>query len=287
MIMDLDTALAYLPGLLRGALVTLELTVATIFIGLLIAVPVALCRNARNAPLRWFAIVFVFFFRGAPLLALLYMIYYGLPELPGLKESWAWTLLSRPFPCAVLALSLNSAGYLAEILAGAMRLVPRGEIEAATAAGFSRLAILRHVLAPHTARLALRSYGNEIVFVIKGTSVASLVTVRELLANANQVYFNTFDPITPYLAAGALYLALVFIVLRAVGFAERMLSPELRSPLPQRLESCRVAALVGRPAPDPRRADRARRPACPPPRPARPRGTPRGRRGGGRSPARA
>ena len=79
----------------------------------------------------------------------------------------------------MLALSLNSAGYLAEILAGAMRLVPRGEIEAATAAGFSRLAILRHVLAPHTARLALRSYGNEIVFVIKGTSVASLVTVRE------------------------------------------------------------------------------------------------------------
>ena len=94
----------------------------------------------------------------------------------------------------MLALSLNSAGYLAEILAGAMRLVPRGEIEAATAAGFGRLAVLRHVLAPHTARLALRSYGNEIVFVIKGTSVASLVTVRELLANANQVYFNTFDP---------------------------------------------------------------------------------------------
>jgi len=228
MIMDLDTAIAYLPGLLWGALVTLELTLATLVVGMFIAVPVALCRNARSTLARWLAIVFVFLFRGAPLLALLYMIYYGLPEVPGLKESWAWVILSRPFLCAVLALSLNSAGYLSEIIAGAMRLVPRGEIEAATAAGYRRLAVLRHVIVPHTVRLALRSYGNEIVFVIKGTSVASLVTVRELLANANQIYFNTFDPITPYLAAGLLYLVLVFIVLQAIAFAERRLSPELR-----------------------------------------------------------
>jgi His/Glu/Gln/Arg/opine family amino acid ABC transporter permease subunit len=228
MIMTLDTALTYLPGLLYGALVTVELTVATLIVGMLLAAPVALCRNARNPVARWFAIGFVFVFRGAPLLALLYVIYYGLPAVPGLKESWAWVVLSRPFPCAVIALSLNSAGYLTEILAGSMRLVPRGEIEAATAAGFSRFTVLRHVIVPHTARLGLRSYGNEIVFVIKGTSVASLVTVRELLANANQVYFNTFDPITPYVAAGLLYLAMVFVVLRVIGFAERRLSPELR-----------------------------------------------------------
>jgi ABC-type arginine/histidine transport system permease subunit len=156
------------------------------------------------------------------------MIYYGLPEIPALRQSWAWALISRPFPCAVLALSLNSAGYLTEIIAGSMRLVPRGELEAATVAGFSRLAVLRHVMVPHAARLALRSYGNEIVFVIKGTSVASLVTVQELLAGANHAYFNTFDPITPYVAAAFLYLVMVFLVLRFVRFAERRLSPELR-----------------------------------------------------------
>jgi His/Glu/Gln/Arg/opine family amino acid ABC transporter permease subunit len=228
MIMDLATALAYLPELLRGALVTVELTLATLAVGMLIAAPVALCRNARNLAARAFGAAFVFLFRGAPLLALLFMIYYGLPEVPGLRQSWAWAFLSRPFPCAVLALSLNSAGYLTEIIAGSMRLVPRGELEAATVAGFSRLAVLRHVMVPHTARLALRSYGNEIVFVIKGTSVASLVTVQELLADANHVYFNTFDPITPYLAAAFLYLAMVFLVLRFIRFAERRLSPELR-----------------------------------------------------------
>ena len=228
MIMDLETALAHLPELLRGTLVTVELTLATLVFGMLIAAPVALCRNAQNIAARAFGAAFVFLFRGAPLLALLYMIYYGLPELPALRQSFVWALLSRPFPCAVLALSLNSAGYLAEIIAGSMRLVPRGELEAATVAGFSRLAILRHVLVPHTARLALRSYGNEIVFVIKGTSVASLVTVQELLADANHVYFNTFDPITPYLAAAFLYLAMVFLVVRLIGFCERRLSPELR-----------------------------------------------------------
>src|SRR4051794_968883 len=171
MIMDLETALAYLPELLRGTLVTVELTLATLVLGMLIAVPVALCRNAHNFGARAFGAGFVFLFRGAPLLALLYMIYYGLPEVPALRQSWAWVLISRPFPCAVLALSLNSAGYLAEIIAGSMRLVPRGELEAATVAGFTPVAILHHVMIPHTARLALRSYGNEIVFVIKGTSV--------------------------------------------------------------------------------------------------------------------
>jgi len=132
----------------------------------------------------------------------------------------------------VLALSLNSAGYLSEILAGAMRLVPRGEIEAATAIGFGRVALMRHILVPHTARLALRAYGNEIVFVVKGTSVASLVTVRELLGGAGEIYFNTFDPITPYLTAGVLYLVMVYATLRAIRFAERRLSPEIRARAP-------------------------------------------------------
>lgn len=227
MIMDLDTALATLPELLTGALVTLELTLATLLVGMVIAAPVALCRNAWNIGARAFGAAFVFLFRGAPLLALLYMVYYGLPEIPLLRESFAWTLLSRPFPCAVLALSLNSAGYLAEIIAGSLRLVPRGEIEAATVAGFSRLTVLRRVLIPHTARLAIRSYGNEIVFVIKGTSVASLVTVQELLADANHIYFNVFDPITPYVAAAFLYLVMVFLVLRLVRLAECRLNPEL------------------------------------------------------------
>lgn len=228
MIMDWPTAEEWLPSLLDGTVRTLELTLLTLVFGLLIAVPVSLARNAANGLARGFAVGFVFFFRGTPLLALLFMIYYGGPDVPWVRDGWAWTLFREPWFCAVLALSLNSAGYLTEILAGAVRNVPRGEIEAAIAAGFPRLEVLRRVIVPNATRIALRSYGNEVVFVIKGTAVASLVTIVELLGAAQKIYFNTFDPITPFLAAGAIYLALVFALLLAIGAAERRLTPELR-----------------------------------------------------------
>jgi His/Glu/Gln/Arg/opine family amino acid ABC transporter permease subunit len=228
MIMDLATALSYLPSLVDGAVSTLQLTLLTLVFGFLVAAPIALLRNARNGFARATAIGFVFFFRGTPLLALLFFIYYGAPDVPLIRDTWAWNLFSEPYPVAVLALSLNSAGYLTEILAGAIRGVPRGEVEAAEAAGFGRFETIRRIIVPNAARLALRSYGNEVVFVIKSTSVASLVTILELLGVAQKIYFNTFDPITPFLAAGAIYLAMVFLLLLGVRAAERRLVPELR-----------------------------------------------------------
>lgn len=219
---------AMLPVLLDGLLVTLALTLGAVVIGTTVALPVALARNAAGRVARGFGIGFIFFFRGPPLLVQLYLVYYGLPQFEGLRQSVAWAVLKDPFSCAVVALSLNSAGYVADILAGALRNVPRGEVEAALVAGFSRAATFRLVTLPHMARLALRAYGNEIVFVIKGTSVASLVTVIELMGAAQKVYFRTYDPFTPLLAAGALYLALVFAVTRLVAAAERRLSPEFR-----------------------------------------------------------
>jgi His/Glu/Gln/Arg/opine family amino acid ABC transporter permease subunit len=218
-----------LPGLLEGAVRTIELTLLTLVFGLLIAVPVSLARNAANRLLRGFAVGFVFFFRGTPLLALLFMIYYGAPDVPLVRDGWAWSLFREPWFCAVLALSLNSAGYLTEILAGAVRNVPRGEVEAAIAAGYPQAEVLRRVIVPNAVRIALRGYGNEVVFVIKGTAVASLVTIIELLGAAQKVYFNTFDPITPFLAAGAIYLLLVLALLMVVRAAERRLTPQLRA----------------------------------------------------------
>ena len=229
MIMDLETALAYLPGLLRGALVTLELTVATIVIGLLIAVPVALCRNARNAPLRWFAIVFVFFFRGAPLLALLYMIYYGLPELPGLKESWAWTL-------ALAAVPLRRAGAVAELgrLSGGnprRRHAPRAARRDRGGDG-RRLRPPRRSCATCSRRTRRGSRCAPTATRSSSSSRARRWRASSPCASCSPTPTRSISTPSirsrPYLAAGALYLALVFIVLRAVGFAERMLSPELR-----------------------------------------------------------
>jgi His/Glu/Gln/Arg/opine family amino acid ABC transporter permease subunit len=225
---SLDTFLAGLPLLAQGTIETLKLFAMSLIGGGLIALPVALARNSRLAPARGFGYGFIFVFRGAPLLVLLYLIYYGLPQFDFLRHSALWILLSEPYVCAVLALSLNSAGYVAEILAGALRAVPRGEVEAGQVAGLSRLRLFRSIIMPHAARIALRAYGNEVVFLIKGTSAASMVTIIDLMASANSVYFNTYDPFTPLISAGVIYLMLIFVLTRLVAAAERRLSPELR-----------------------------------------------------------
>lgn len=228
MTMTLERLLAELPALLHGLLVTLELTVMTLAIGMVMALPVAFARRHRSPLLRWLALGFVFFFRGPPVLVLLFLIYYGLPQFAWLRESWAWFLLADGFTCAVVAFSLNSAAYVGEILANALRNVPQGELDAAAVAGFSPAQRFRLVTLPHLVRLSLHNYGNEIVFVIKGTAVASLVTVVDLMGVAQQIYARTYDPFTPLLAAGAFYLLLVFIVTWGIGRLERRLTPELR-----------------------------------------------------------
>jgi His/Glu/Gln/Arg/opine family amino acid ABC transporter permease subunit len=227
MLMDAETLWTYLPTLLAGAITTLELTAFTLIGGFLIALPVAIARNSANKAARIFAHAFAFFFRGAPLLVVLYLVYYGLPQVPGIKETPIWWMIARPMPIAIAALSLNSAGFLCEILAGAIRNVPAGEVEAARAFGFSRSHTFRRIIGPNAARLALRSYGNEAVFVLKGTAVVNFITITDLVGAANQVYFNTFDPFTPLLAAGAFYLVFVFAILGVVKWAERRLNPWL------------------------------------------------------------
>jgi His/Glu/Gln/Arg/opine family amino acid ABC transporter permease subunit len=223
--MDAETLVANLPLLWAGALRTLELMSYTLLGGFLIALPVAFARNSSRAGPRAFAHAFIFVFRGAPLLVIIFLLYYGLPQIPGVKETPIWLLIERPMPVAVLALSLNSAGFLAEIIAGALRNVPAGEVEAARAFGLNRLQVLWRIIAPNAARLGIRAYGNEVVFVLKGTAVVNFITITDLVGAANQVYFNTFDPITPLLAAGAIYLVIVFVILTLVGRIERRLTP--------------------------------------------------------------
>lgn len=227
--MSFDTLRSYLPLLWEGTRVTLALLLWTMFLAPPIALPVALARNRRRALPRLFGRGFILFFRGAPLLVVLYLLYYGLPQIPALRQSALWPLLRDPFPIAVAALALNSAGFQAEIFAGALRNVPVGEVEAATAAGFSRLQVFLLVEAPHAARIGLRSYGNELVFVLKGTAIVSFITIRDLMNAATTIYSRTFDPLTPLLCAGLVYLAVVFVIAQAVTWLEILLTPRLRA----------------------------------------------------------
>jgi His/Glu/Gln/Arg/opine family amino acid ABC transporter permease subunit len=227
MMMDWATLVQYLPVLMRGAVTTIEITLLVVLLGFVIALPVAIARNSASPLARGFAQSFTFFFRGAPILAVLFLLYYGLPQIPGIKESVFWPVIERPMPIAVFALSLNSAGFLAEIFAVALRNVPIGEIEAARAFGFSRVATFFRFTLPAAARLSLRSYGNELVFVLKGTAAVNFITITDLIGAANQVYFNTFDPFTPLLIAGAIYLVVALLIVTGIRLLERRLSPWL------------------------------------------------------------
>lgn len=218
-----ETFVTYLPLLIEGAWATLWLTVATVIIGFFIAFPVALARNAAHAVPRGLAACFVFFFRGTPLLALLFLIYYGAPEIPLIRETWAWALFRDPIPCAIAALSLNSAGYLTEVIAGALRAVPNGQVEAGHSLGLTRRQVFRFIKVPNAVRAGIRNYGNELVFILKGTSVASLVTVMDVMSAANQIYFNTFDLWTPMLTAAFVYLSMIGIIMLIVRAVERRL----------------------------------------------------------------
>lgn len=227
MMLDWETFLIYVPLLVQGAVTTIELTVLVAVFGFLIALPVALARNSASAAARAFAGGFIFFFRGAPILAVLFLLYYGLPQVPGIRDTILWHLIARPMPIAVLALSLNSAGFLAEIFALALRNVALGDIEAARAFGFSRTQTFFRFALPGAARLCIRPYGNELVFVLKGTAAVNFITITDLIGAANQIYFNTFDPITPLLIAGAIYLIFALLIVMSVRHMERRLSPWL------------------------------------------------------------
>lgn len=225
-LLSAEDLLRYLPLLERGALTTLALFALTAVLGFAIAVPVALARNAGLWIASLPAHAFVLFFRGAPLLALLFLAYYGLPQVPGIRDTAIWFFVRDPFPVAVTVLALNSAGFQAEIIAGTLRAVPRGELEAARAEGFGPFAVFRIVLLPHAVRIGARSYGDELVFILKSTAVVSLITIRDMMSVSNELYLRTFDPLTPLLIAGAFYLAVVGVIRGAVVLAERSVTPE-------------------------------------------------------------
>lgn len=227
MMMDWATLVQFLPVLMQGAVTTIEITLLVVLLGFVIALPVAIARNSASPLARGFAQSFTFFFRGAPILAVLFLLYYGLPQIPGIRDSFLWHLIARPMPIAVLALSLNSAGFLAEIFALALRNVAMGDIEAARAFGFSRVQTFLRFTLPGAARLCMRPYGNELIFVLKGTAAVNFITMTDLIGAANQIYFNTFDPITPLLVAGAIYLVFALLIVTAVRYMERRLSPWL------------------------------------------------------------
>jgi octopine/nopaline transport system permease protein len=222
-----------LPKLLAGLPLTLELAATSIVIGFILALALALAQQGSPAivvlPIRGF----VALFRGTPLLVQIFLIYYGLGQFRhGLQAAGLWGLFREPYWCAILALSLNTAAYGSEILRGAIRSVPDGLVEAARSLGMSRPLAYRLVVLPLALRQCIPSYGNEIILMVKGTSLASIITLMEVTSVAQGLISQTYRPVEVFICAGGIYLALNFTIIRALLLLERRLSPHVRRSAP-------------------------------------------------------
>jgi octopine/nopaline transport system permease protein len=215
-----------IPTLLAGLPLTLQLAGTSLALGFVLALVLALAQQGDHPAAVWPIRAFVAVFRGTPLLVQIFLIYYGLGQFrPSLQAVGLWWLVREPYWCAILALTLNTAAYGSEILRGAIRGVPRGLVKAASAFGMSRLLTLRLVVLPLAFRQAIPSYGNEIILMVKGTSLASIITLMEVTGIAQGLISQTYRAVEVFLAAGAIYLMLNFTIIRALNALELWLTP--------------------------------------------------------------
>ena len=226
--MNLELLGQYGPRMLEGLWVTIELVTISVLLGGLLALPVALARLSHNPLLRGASFGYVYFFRGTPLLAQLFLVYYGSGQLRSFLDAIGlWWFFRAAFLCCLFAFTLNTGAYQAEILRGAIRAVPLGQTEAALSLGLHpRIAFLKVVL-PQALIIALRPLGNEVVLMIKGSAVAAIVTVFDLMGATRLAFARSFD-ISVYFWAAVLYLAVVETLRRVWDRLERRLTKHLR-----------------------------------------------------------
>ncbi len=226
---DFAFLIEILPKLLSGLPLTLQLAAISITLGFFLALSLAFALQLKSPFLSLPIRGFVALFRGTPLLVQIFLIYYGLGQFrPGLQAIGLWGFFREPYWCAILALSLNTAAYGSEILRGAIQSVPRELVDAARALGMRPFLTWRLVILPMAFRQAIPSYGNEIILMVKGTSLASIVTLMEVTGIAHGLISETYRAIEVFICAGAIYLTINFIIIRTRAGLEYWLSPHLR-----------------------------------------------------------
>lgn len=218
----------YLPTLLQGLQTSLSLTVCALLIGFTLAVVMTVIMAGRKGSLRWLTKGYLTLFTGTPLLIQIFLIYYGPGQFESLRNSVLWPLLSEPWFCAMLALALNSAAYSTLLFYGAVKAIPAGQWQSCSALGMTRLQTLR-ILVPYALKRSLPAYSNEVVLIFKGTSLASTITIMDIMGYAQQLNAQTYDTLAVFGMAGVIYLVvngLLTILMRQME--KRMLAFEQR-----------------------------------------------------------
>ena len=210
--MNLDVIYDNIDIYIAGLQHTLILVSISLVAGLLFAIPLAVLRTSKNIIIFGPISAFTYFFRGTPLLVQMFLIYYGMGQFEFLKSSFLWIFFKEAYFCALFAFALNTCAYTIEIIRGAIENTPHGEIEAAKAAGMSLMLRLRRIILPSAFRRALPSYGNEIIFMLHATSLASVITIIDITGAARIINSRYYTPYEAFLTAAAIYMCITFLL---------------------------------------------------------------------------
>ncbi len=222
--MDLELMVNSFPKLLNAAIITLKLLSVSLIIGLFIGLFFAILRLNKNIFINKFAYGYSYVFRGTPLLVQIFIIYFGLGQIEYLRSTVLWVILKEPYWCAIIAFALNTGAYTSEILRSAFQTIKPGIIEAGKSLGISNKVIFYKIQIPIAIRQSLPAYGNEIILMMKGTSLASTVTIMDLTGVAKYIISTTFKPIEVFIVAGGIYLFMTFVIHNVIKYLEKKYS---------------------------------------------------------------
>ncbi len=219
--MDLDFISEHFPRLLKATKLTIELTSLSLFFGIFVGVFFAILRVSKNKILFFISYYYSYIFRGTPLLVQIFIIYFGLGQVEWIRESFLWIFLKEPYSCAILAFTLNTGAYSSEIFRSAFETVNKGIIEAAEGLGLNKITIFFKIKLPVAIRQSLPAYGNEMILMLKGTSLASTVTLLDLTGVAKHIISTTFRPVEVFVVAGSIYLIMTFVIHNLIKLLEK------------------------------------------------------------------
>ena len=207
---------------------TILLLLISLPLGFVLALLFALGRVSKIVLLSRTIASYIFIIRGTPLLVQIYLIYFGLGSVKFIRESFLWYALKEPFWCGVIALTINTVAYGAEIFRGGIQSIEKSQVESGLSLGFGKFLLLRKIILPIAIRKVLPSYGNELILMVKATSLVSLTTYMEMTGIARKIMAKTFAPVEAFIAAGILYLFLNFLMVQFVKYLEWKYNPHLR-----------------------------------------------------------
>ena len=222
--MDFDLMITSFPKLLSATLITLKLLSVSLIIGMFLGLFFAILRLNKNKIINKFAYGYSYVFRGTPLLVQIFIIYFGLGQIEYLRTTFLWEILKEPYWCAIIAFALNTGAYTSEILRSAFQTIKPGIIEAGKSLGISNKIIFYKIQIPIAIRQSLPAYGNEIILMMKGTSLASTVTLMDLTGVAKYIISTTFKPIEVFIVAGGIYLFMTFVIHNVIKYLEKKYS---------------------------------------------------------------